>query len=107
MIKEKSMNTRKRRIKDIIAENIQRNDVNLSTITYSSKYDLYCISQLSSECEISIYNLVQKHINFLHKNLLNEIFESSFTKEELQTLDLPVNRELFFSLVNRKEGLRE
>lgn len=55
---------------------------------------------------IPIWTLLQPKINAIGESMESNLFNSAFTKEELQVLNLKANSDNFPMLTNRNEDLR-
>ena len=80
---------------------------NAETVIYISQYKIFSVSQILTEFDESLHSLLQTQINDLCKNLSLSIFRSALKDLELKSLNLYSNDNLFSTLINKEEKLRE
>ena len=77
------------------------------TVIYISWHRIFSVFQILTEFNKSLHSLLQTQINDLYKNLSLSVFRSALKDLELKSLDLHTNDNLFPTLVNKEEELKE
>lgn len=77
--------------------------------TYTSEHGSFRLSLTDTKEEglVTIWTLLQPKINSIRDSLDTTVFNSAFSKEELQVLNLKANSDIFPMLINKDGDLRE